>query len=132
MTVGIVLVTHNNIGLELKTCAHSILNQDLSDIDVVSIPADLEPDQLGLYADTVKQTITARDSGSGVLVLTDLHGATPNNLARHFSIQLSANVVSGVNLPMLLRVLNYPQLALDQLTETALYGGTKGVIKDQP
>jgi PTS system mannose-specific IIA component len=132
MTVGIVLVTHNNIGLELKTTAHSILKQDLSEVDAVSIPAELEPDQLGQYADTVKQAITACDSGSGVLVLTDLHGATPNNLARHFSIELAANVVSGVNLPMLLRALNYPQQALEQLTETALCGGTKGVIKDQP
>ena len=54
----------------------------------------------------------AQDNGAGVLVLTDVYGATPDNLARYFGEQCNARVVSGVNLPMLLRVLNYSRQPL--------------------
>jgi PTS system mannose-specific IIA component len=131
VTVGLLLVTHNGIGDELKRSAEAIMKQDLEQLAVVSIPAELQPVELGKFADRVKQNLIAQDTGGGVLVLTDLYGATPNNLARHFSNDVSAIVLSGVNLPMLLRVLNYSQQLLQPLSETALSGGKNGILQGQ-
>ena len=87
------------------------------------MPAKITPQQLGTYADQIRDTMIEQDSGAGVLVLTDVYGATPDNLARYFTEQCSARVVSGANLPMLLRVLNYSWQSLQQLCETAVAGG---------
>ena len=67
-------------------------------------------------------------SGDGVLVLTDLYGSTPSNIACKLRRHGHVRVVSGVNLPMLIRVLNYPDLDLDSLKEKALSGGRDGVL----
>jgi len=69
----------------------------------------------------------AQENGEGLLVLTDVYGATPDNLARYFSTECNARVVSGINLPMLLRVLNYAHQSLEQLCQTASSGGIKGI-----
>lgn len=131
MTVGLLIVTHSGIGDELRQSAETIMKQRFEQLAVVSIPADLQPMELGKFADRVKLNLIARDTGDGVLVLTDLHGATPNNLARHFSNNVSAIVLSGINLPMLLRVLNYSHQSLQPLSETALSGGKNGILQGQ-
>ncbi|MBT8434976.1 MAG: PTS fructose transporter subunit IIA, partial [Gammaproteobacteria bacterium] len=100
-------------------------------VSLVSVPANLEPAVLGKYADLIHNAINDQDNGEGVLVLTDLYGATPDNLARYFSSDYNARVVSGVNLPMLLRVLNYPDQSLEQMCENALEGGRGGILLKQ-
>ena len=131
MSVGILLVTHEAIGAQLIEVAASIINQPARRPSLVAVPADLEPELLGSYADMIRDAMRELDSGQGVLVLTDLYGATPDNLARHFANELPARVVSGINLPMLLRVLNYAHQPLAQLCETATAGGLNGVIRDR-
>ena len=127
MSVAVLLVTHNDIGAQLKQAAGAIFKQDMPALETVSIPADLAVEDLGKYADLVRESIQQQNRGDGVLVLTDLHGATPSNLARHFCNGSDACVVSGVNLPMLLRVLNYTAQPLQELAETAVCGGKSGV-----
>ena len=130
MSVGILIITHNDFGEQLSAIAASILKQELSQVNLISVPVDLEPQLLGKYADQVRDSMVCQDRGQGVLVLTDIHGATPNNLARYFCTECNARVVSGVNLPMLLRVLNYSTQSLDLLCETAIAGGKAGVLQD--
>jgi PTS system ascorbate-specific IIA component len=73
------------------------------------------------------------DGGEGVLVLSDLYGATPCNVANRLpKLGVRMHCVSGLNLPMLLRVLNYPEQSLDQLAETAATGGRGGIFVDTP
>lgn len=127
MSVGILLVTHEDIGRQLIAVADTIFKQALTPVAHVSIPADLEPEVLGKYADLIRNTMHDQEQGQGVLVLTDVCGATPDNLARYFSKDCNARVISGINLPMLLRVLNYAHQSLEQLGETALSGGRTGV-----
>lgn len=131
MTVGILLVTHENIGADMVAVSEAIFKQVMPGLNLVSIPADLGPSDLGSYADQIRDAMLERDQGDGVLVLTDVFGATPDNLARHFSLQCNARVVSGINLPMLLRVLNYAQQSLEELCQTALNGGRNGVQQDR-
>ena len=127
MSVGILLVTHEDIGAQLVAVCEVIFKQHKTAVARVSVPTDLAPEVLGKYADLIRTAMLAQDNGDGLLVLTDLYGATPDNLARYFSTECNARVVSGINLPMLLRVLNYAHQPLEQLSQTALTGGTKGV-----
>jgi PTS system ascorbate-specific IIA component len=127
MSVGILLVTHEDIGAQIVAVRDAICKQQTAPVALVSVPADLSPEGLGKYADMIRAAMIAQDSGDGLLVLTDVYGATPDNLARYFSTECNARVISGINLPMLLRVLNYADQSLEQLCQTALTGGIKGV-----
>jgi len=129
MKVALLIITHNQIGQELISTASSILGNNTPPIHSISIPADLRPADLGGYADQIRDTIVDLNSQQKVLILTDIYGATPNNLARYFTNDLNAVVLSGMNLPMLLRVLNYAEQDLDQLVITAIEGAKKGVVQ---
>ncbi len=131
MSVGILLVTHEGIGAQLVAVCDAIFKQRKASVELVSVPADLGPEVLGKYADLIRTAIQTQENIDGLLVLTDVHGATPDNLARYFSTECNARVVSGINLPMLLRVLNYAHQSLEQLYQTALTGGTDGVQQDK-
>ena len=127
MSVGIVLVTHEQLGAQLAAIAATICSRDIAPLAQVAVPANIEPQQLGKYADQIGDTMARMDSGGGVLGLTDVYGATPDNLARHFAGSCNARVVSGVNLPMLLRVLNYAGQSLPQLCDTAISGARSDI-----
>ena len=114
MSVNILIITHNLIGQELIATATSMLGNNALAIHSLSIPANLEPEQIGSYADAIRNSIVELNSAQGVLVLTDVYGATLNNLARYFAAGLKAEVVSGINLPMLLRILNNNLISLSQ------------------
>jgi PTS system ascorbate-specific IIA component len=73
--------------------------------------------------------IQQQKSSTSILILTDVFGATPCNIAKGLTTEHQMRIISGVNLPMLLKVLNYPQLSLDELVEKALQGGQAGIIE---
>jgi PTS system mannose-specific IIA component len=134
MTVRLLVITHNQLGQELIDTAGSILGNNLLDVNFISVSANLKPSDLGRYADQIKNTITQLDTANsdsdGILILADICGATPYNLAKYFATDKKIGIVSGINLPMLLRVLNYPNQSLQALSLTAIEGAHKGVIQD--
>lgn len=129
MTVSLLVITHNQIGQELIDAATSIFTSTELEINFISVSAHLDPHDLGSYADQIKNTIATLDAGNGILILTDVCGATPYNLATYFATDKNINIVSGINLPMLLRVLNYPNQTLQELTLTAIEGAQKGIMQ---
>ena len=130
MNVRLLVITHNRIGEEIITTALSILRHRKFQVESISIPSDLEPQYLGEYADKVKESISSLSLQQGLLVLTDMYGATPNNLARYFAADCQAIVVSGLNLPMLIRVLNYVDKTLEELCTIAIEGVKKSAVRD--
>ena len=97
-------------------------------LNVIELDAGADPDATLSVA---AREARALDHGDGVLVLTDLYGATPCNVAHRLpSLGLHMHCVSGLNLPMLLRVLNYPEQSLDELAQTAASGGRGGIFID--
>ena len=128
MSVGILLVTHEGIGSALKRVAERLLTPTPLRIEVLEVPFDADPDALLPLASAALRRV---DGGDGVLVLTDLYGASPANIASRLA-QLGTPVrrVSALNLPMLLRVLNYAELGLDEMPAVAIAGGRNGVQAD--
>jgi PTS system ascorbate-specific IIA component len=124
MNVGVLLITHDNIGTVLLRTAIEVLGVCPLSTSTVAAPSDCDPERVLAHA---RQAAEELDSGSGVLVLTDLYGATPSNVACRLHNSHELRVVSGLNLPMLIRVLNYPDLDLDELQQKAVSGGRDGI-----
>ncbi|OOZ40882.1 PTS fructose transporter subunit IIA [Solemya pervernicosa gill symbiont] len=124
--VGLLLITHNRTGNELLSTARTMLGNLPMPCYALAIDRDDDPEQIicGAHA-----TIAELDQGDGLLILTDIYGSTPSNIANRLAVDIEARVVSGVNLPMVIRVLNYSDLNLQMLTEKAVSGGQDGVIR---
>jgi PTS system mannose-specific IIA component len=125
MTVGLLLITHENYGDVSLQTVKTILGVCPLDTKSLSVPFDANPDLIFTEA---KHCVKMLDRGEGVLILTDLYGATPSNIAHRLIEEGRTVVVSGLNLSMLMRVLNYPNLSLDELVDKAARGGSEGVI----
>ena len=122
MAVSLLVITHDAIGQSLVETANSMLGVTPLHIDVLGISKTSNPDEARSQAEDLIQ------DNSSTLVLTDMYGSTPSNVACHLRQQENVRIVSGLNLPMLVRVLNYPQLELDELVNKALTGGQDGVL----
>ena len=126
MSVGILIISHDGIGPALLGTATLMLNDCPLPTKLLTASRDSEPEQL---AEDAIELIGALDTDEGVLVLTDLYGSTPSNIAQKLTLQKHVHVVSGLNLSMLIRVFNYPQLTLEELSEKAVSGGKDGISK---
>ena len=126
MPVGILIITHGEIGEELLATAKSTLGGTLPlSCRALSVSPQCDPDSQRRKAETM---LAAVNDGSGVLILTDIYGSTPSNIANGFKKLGDVEVIAGVNLPMFIRILNYPDLTLPEITEKALSGGHDGII----
>ena len=124
MNAGILIITHGNVGAVLLQAATHVLGVCPLTVQTLSAAQDCDPEAVYLDAVTMARQL---DHGDGVLVLTDLYGSTPCNIACRLQDQHDVIVVAGLNLPMLVRLLNYPHLSLDELAEKAASGGRDGV-----
>ncbi len=122
--IGVLLVTHGPLGDDLIEAVSHVLGSRPQEIEALDVSSRAEP------VDT-EASITAHmrelDKGEGVLVLTDVYGATPSNCMCRALEPGHAAGVSGLNLPMLLKTLNYRDLPLEQLAEKAAAGGQEGI-----
>jgi PTS system ascorbate-specific IIA component len=126
MSVNIVLITHQEIGHALSNATKTTFGDQLPlAISTVEIQPDTDPET---FIPELKKLVKALDQGDGVLILTDLFGATPCNIARQLQEDAHIRLVAGLNLSMLIRVMNYANLNLNELAETALKGGHEGII----
>ena len=128
--VGILIVTHNHIGEEMLKTAQTILSKTLPRVKTVAVPGDLTPEELGVYADQIRMSIDLLNKDHGVLIITDIFGATPSNLAHYFSQESNVIIISGLNLSMLIRVINYHDQPLELLAKIGIVGGNKGITKE--
>ena len=125
MSAGLLLVTHNRIGEDLLATATSMLGSHPLPTEAIAVSQNDDPDEVLARAETL---CTRLDSGDGVLVITDMFGSTPSNIATRLMQNANRRVVAGLNLPMLVRVFNYAQLPLDQLSDKAISGGHDGIM----
>ncbi len=127
MTVSVVLITHEEIGTALLNTASRTFAGELPlATTAVAVSYDIDPDELLTKLKRLAHTVESED---GLLVLTDMYGSTPCNIALSLQETDNIEVVTGLNLPMLIRVMNYPQLPLAELAQKAISGGKEGVIE---
>ena len=123
--IGVLLVTHGEIGTSLLASAAQILGAAPAQVATLSVWRQDDPDDLVLRA---RELLEGIDDGDGVLVLTDIFGATPGNVVSRLLQDGRVEGVSGVSLPMLLRVLTGRNGSLRGAVERALSGGAEGVL----
>ena len=123
--IGVLLVTHGEIGTALLASASQILGGAPQQVATLSVWRQDDPDDLVLRANELLEQI---DAGDGVLVLTDIFGATPGNVVSRLLDDGQIEGVSGVSLPMLLRVLTGRNGSLPASVKRAISGGAEGVV----
>jgi PTS system mannose-specific IIA component len=121
----VLIVTHGEIGTALLESARQILAVEVPQVATLSVWRQDDPDDLVLRA---RELLDGIDGGDGVLVLTDIFGATPGNVVSRLLEDGRVEGVSGVSLPMLLRVLTSRNGSLPAAVQRARSGGADGVV----
>lgn len=125
-TVGVLLISHVGIASAIQSVATRMLGPLPLQHEILEVAFDADLDQLSRQVDHALRRL---DRGSGVLILTDLYGASPSNLAERFDRgRVHTRRVSGLNLSMFMRVMNYAEQSLDELVNTAVLGARGGVV----
>ena len=128
--IGLLLIAHAPLASALAAAARHVYTCSPeaaeSRLRVFDVPADADPAQAVAHARALLREV---DAGQGVLVLTDAFGATPANIAAQLAERDRVAVITGANLPMLLRALCYRQGTLADTADKALAGGTQGVVR---
>lgn len=124
--IGILIVSHGTLGESLIHCASHVMGKRPLQLRQLGVTVH---DDIDAILPLANDLISFLDTGHGVLVMTDIFGATPSNIATRLLRPGRVEGVAGVNLPMLIRALCYREkLPLDQLIQKALSGGTEGVM----
>ena len=123
--VGILIVAHGAFGEALIHCASHVLGKRPLRVRQVGITVHDDPDAILPQA---QELVRQLDEGDGVLVLTDMLGATPSNIAARLEAPGRVEVVAGVNLPLLVRALTYRAQPLAAVVGKAISGGREGVL----
>ncbi len=124
--IGILIITHGTLGESLIHCASHVLNKRPPRLKQLGVTAQDDPALLLPQARALAKEL---DDGSGVLILSDMYGGTPSNLASKLVVADKIEAVAGVNLPMLIRVLTYRDRDLQTIVTKAVSGGSEGVMR---
>jgi PTS system mannose-specific IIA component len=128
--VGILLITHAPLGQAFVAALTHIFRERPAQLEVLDVIADQDTE---LVAQLAQAALARLDTGAGVLVVTDLIGATPANCAGALRLEApNIEVIAGVSLPMLLRAISYRDNTLDVVSEMALSGGHAGAARLDP
>lgn len=125
MQTGLLIIAHAPLASALRACAMHVYPEAAARIGALDVVADEPPETTLAKA----KALLAQTSAQRCLVLTDVYGATPSNVAQRLTEGAAARLVAGVNLPMLLRTVNYLHEDLDTLVRRAVDGGTQCIMQ---
>jgi PTS system ascorbate-specific IIA component len=125
MKNGIVIIAHAPLATALQQCVAHVFADRVQDV----VAVDVQPQASVAQSVALARQAAERFAQAPLLLLTDVLGATPCNVARQLQEGRSARLLAGVNLPMLLRAVTYQHEPLDELAARALQGGTQGVLQ---
>ena len=126
---GLLIIAHAPLASALKAAAVHAFPDALSRIEVLDVSAQLAPDEAESRARVLLERSLVATSRRETLILTDVFGATPSNIAQRLADGQRVRVVTGVNVPMLWRSINYADEPLELLVTRALAGATQGVMQ---
>lgn len=124
--IGVLLITHGTLGEALVQCVSHVMNRRPAQLMQLGISGQDDPlDVLPL----ARRLVELVDSGDGVLILTDILGATPANTAARLLEPGRVEGIAGVNVPMLLRALTYRGQGMEVLLKKTVAGACEGVVR---
>jgi mannose PTS system EIIA component len=127
--ISLIILAQEDMGRGLLNAIEHVLGTRPSALDIQ--PINYHQSQEAL-AQALAARIQKVDQGDGVLILADIYGSSHTNAAVRLLVPGRIELVSGVNLPMLVRVLNYRNLAMDELLRKAQSGGAEGIVRATP
>ena len=123
--IGILIVAHDTLGDSLVRAVTHVLGTRPPQFEVLSVAATDDPI---LLLPQAREIVARLDTGAGVLIFSDLYGATPCNLACQLLEPGRVEGLAGVNLPMLVRAFTYRTKGMDTMIKKAVSGGCEGVM----
>jgi PTS system mannose-specific IIA component len=126
---AILIIAHAPLANALRQCALHVFPDCGPTVMAIDVQPNLSPDETLGAARIALDQLGRVAQVKGVLVLTDIFGATPSNVAQKLVDGVKTRLITGVNLPMLLRSVSYRHEALDSLVSRAVIGGTQGVMQ---
>ena len=122
---GILIIAHAPLASALRQCVEHVFTDNPQGVAALDVQPNTPPEETLAQARIMLQQLGSTD----VLVLADVFGATPCNVAQKLVDGVHAKLITGVNLPMLLRTVSYRHETLDALVARALIGATQGVMQ---
>jgi PTS system ascorbate-specific IIA component len=126
--ISILLITHGELGKSLIECATHVLGNKPLFLESLSIENDCTHESMFKQ---ISERINLLDQGNGVLILTDIFGATPCNIITKIIKPGKVSAIAGVNLSMLIRTISYRNESFDSLISKAIQGAQDGIIHIQ-
>jgi PTS system ascorbate-specific IIA component len=126
MSVALLLVSHEGIASNLLETASSIVNDRPVNMAYVEVPMDAPTDEI---RQSIQNKLSQFDQDKEVLILTDIYGGTPSNLASCFISNENIQLISGLNLAMIIKAINYRTLPLNELIEKIIQGGRDSIAQ---
>lgn len=124
----ILILAHAPLATALLAVARHTFPDCAERVQALDVVADVGPEVTEARARELLALDAEEDDGEDVLILTDVFGATPSNVAQRLSDGLRVRAIAGVNVPMLWRAINYGGLPLDEVVSRSMVGGTQGVL----
>jgi PTS system mannose-specific IIA component len=123
--VGILLVTHGKLGEELLETAKAIIGEELENAKALSVEWNNHMTEI---SNKIANALKELDKGDGVLLLTDMFGGTPSNVSFSFIGEKNIEVLTGVNLPMIIKIYNHRNnSSLEVLAKLVMEQGRKSI-----
>jgi PTS system mannose-specific IIA component len=126
---GILIIAHAPLAHAMRQCALHVFPDCGPQVAAIDVQPNLPPEETLSMARIAMDQLTKQSAIEGVLVLTDIFGATPSNVAQKLVDGVKSRLITGLNLPMLLRAVSYRNEPLDALVSRAVIGGTQGVMQ---
>jgi PTS system ascorbate-specific IIA component len=123
--IGILIIAHDTLGDGLARAVTHVLGARPQQFEVLSVAATDDPSTL---LPTARELVARLDTGGGVLVFSDIYGASPCNLVSKLLQPGRVEGIAGVNLPMLVRAITYRSRGMETMVKKAISGGCEGVL----
>jgi PTS system mannose-specific IIA component len=123
--IGILIIAHGTLGESLIHCASHVMGARPAMLHQLGVGTNDDP---ATMLPEAQRLVKELDQGQGVLILSDIYGATPCNLVGKLLVPGQVEGVAGLNLPMLVRALTYRHVSISKLVEKAISGGREGVV----
>jgi PTS system ascorbate-specific IIA component len=126
---AILIIAHAPLAHALRSCALHVFPDCGAHVAAIDVQPNMPPEETQATARVAMQQLSGAEGVTGGLVLTDIFGATPSNVAQKLVDGVTSRLITGINLPMLLRSVSYRNETLDALVSRAVIGGTQGVMQ---